>query len=116
VDTSPDSTTPDNAETPGAATGHTANPPTLPPAITTPVSRYISQETAKKIAVDHVGSGSKIRSFEEELDDSPPKFEIELEHGNYQYDLEIHAITGAIIDFEREEKEHSNPNDSEDDE
>lgn len=65
-------------------------------------SQLISLEKAKAIALDYVGSGAVVLELELERDDNPPKFEIKLEACGYEYEIEIHAITGAIIDMERE--------------
>lgn len=66
-------------------------------------SKFISSEEAIRIGKNKVGADSKLIKMEADLDDNPPKYNIELVLGNYEYELEIHAITGAVIDFERDE-------------
>lgn len=66
-------------------------------------SKYISKDEAIAIALKRVGSGARLVEIESDLDDNPPKYEIELILGNYEYEIEIHAITGAIIDFDKDE-------------
>lgn len=64
---------------------------------------FISSEEAIKIGKNKVGAEAKLMKVEADLDDNPPKYNIELVLGNYEYELEIHAITGAVIDFEKDE-------------
>lgn len=64
---------------------------------------FISSEEAIKIGKNKVGAEAKLIKIEADLDDNPPKYNIELVLGDYEYELEIHAITGAVIDFERDE-------------
>lgn len=65
--------------------------------------KYISKEEAIAIGLKKVGVGSILVEIEEDLGDNPPKYELEIILGNYEYELEIHAITGAVIDFEKDE-------------
>lgn len=66
-------------------------------------TKYITKAKAIEIAIAKVGDGAKVIEVEEDLDDNPPKYEIELILGAYEYDVEIHAITGAIIDFDKDD-------------
>lgn len=66
-------------------------------------SKYISKEEAIEIAMKKVGPGGSLVEIKSDLDDNPPKYELEIILGNYEYELEIHAITGAIIDFDKDE-------------
>lgn len=68
-------------------------------------SSYISKDEATKIGIKKVGNGAKLKKIEADLDDNPPKYELEITLGKYKYELEIHAITGAVIDFEKDEKD-----------
>ena len=65
--------------------------------------KYISKDKAIEIGVNKVGVGSQIIEINSDLDDNPPKYELVIQLGNYEYELEIHAITGAVIDFEKDE-------------
>ena len=85
-----------------------AETPKDPPVIKEPdkvivKAKYITKDKAIEIGINKVGSGSKLIEIESDLDDNPPKYELVLHLGNYEYELEIHAITGAVIDFEKDE-------------
>ena len=64
--------------------------------------KYITKEEAIKIALAKIGKDAKLDEIEFESDDNPPKYEIEMYDDKYEYEIEIHAITGAILEFERE--------------
>ena len=66
-------------------------------------SKYISQDKAIEIGLKKVGGGSKLIKVKSDLKDNPPKYELKITLGNYEYELEIHAITGAVIDFDKDE-------------
>ena len=66
---------------------------------------YIGADKAKSIALKHAAlSASKVRGLKAELDkdDGIMVYEVEFRYGNYEYDYEINAKTGAIIDYEKE--------------
>lgn len=67
-------------------------------------SKYISVDEAIEIGLKKVGLGAKLIEIKSNLDDNPPKYELEIETENYEYELEVHAITGAVIDFEKDDK------------
>lgn len=58
----------------------------------------ISRAEAKKIALKKVPNAKVVKI---ELDDG--KYEVELVKGNYEYELEISAKTGKILDYERDD-------------
>ena len=64
--------------------------------------RLITPEQAQAIAMDEIGKNAKLLSIKSELDNHPPKYDVTLTMGGYVYELEIHAVTGAIIDFEKD--------------
>ena len=64
--------------------------------------KYITKEEAIKIALKKIGTDAKLDEIEFEKDDNPPKYELEMYDDEYEYEIEIHAITGAILDFEKE--------------
>lgn len=66
-------------------------------------SKYISKDEATEIGLNKVGVGAKLIKIKSDLEDNPPKYELQIILGDYEYELEIHAITGAVIDFEKEE-------------
>ena len=43
-----------------------------------------------------------LKKIKFDKDNNPPKYEIEMYNENYEYEIEVHGITGAIIDFERD--------------
>ena len=81
----------------------TQEPPvTQPPAAE---SAYLTREEALAIALSHAGlTGDKINRLERELDrdDGQPQWDIEFTCDGYEYSYEIHAETGAILDWEKE--------------
>lgn len=66
---------------------------------------YIGAGRAEEIALNHAGlKRSQVRSFEIELKDSksPPYYEVEFKYGGFEYEYEIHAASGRILEFEKE--------------
>lgn len=59
----------------------------------------ISRDEAKKIALKKVPN-AKITKLE--LDDG--KYDVEMVKGNYEYELEISAKTGKILEYERDDR------------
>lgn len=67
---------------------------------TKPQQKFIGEEKAKNIMLSKVPN-SKITKFY--LDnDNTPEYEGTLINGNNKYDITINAITGAILEFEKE--------------
>lgn len=65
----------------------------------------LTEAEAIAIALSHAGlTGDKISRLERELDrdDGQPQWDIEFTCDGYEYSYEIHAETGAILDWERE--------------
>lgn len=75
---------------------------------TTPTDKpgqYIGGREAEAIALTHAGlSRDKIRKLETELESEKGKvfYEVEFEHSGYEYEYEIDAVTGKILDVEVE--------------
>ncbi len=68
-----------------------------------PTGNYITADAAKEIALAHAGlTASQIREYEVNLDtdDGIVKYVIEFESGIYDYEYEIDAVTGAILEYE----------------
>ena len=66
---------------------------------------YIGAAKAKSIALKHAAlSKSKVRGLKAKLDKEHGimVYEVEFHYGHYEYDYEINAKTGAIIDYEKE--------------
>jgi uncharacterized membrane protein YkoI len=64
--------------------------------------QIISAAKARSIAITRVGEAAVIRKIELDYEDYPPVYSIELVLGNEQYQLEIHAVTSAILEFRHE--------------
>ncbi len=62
----------------------------------------ITEERAKEIALEK-SNGGTITSFKSDLyDDDYPKYEIEIINNATKYEIDVHATTGAITDYEIE--------------
>lgn len=69
-------------------------------ATNTPQQKFIGEEKAKNIMLSKVPN-SKITKFY--LDnDNTPEYEGTLINGNTKYDISVNALTGAILEFEKE--------------
>jgi len=69
-------------------------------------SPYISLEQAKKNALFHAGlEGVDVVYDDAEFDedDGVPQYELEFYHGGYEYEVAVHAETGNILGYERDE-------------
>ena len=78
--------------------------PTTPKPSAAPQT-LIGEDEAKSIALNHAGvSAGEIRHYEIKLDrdDGVYVYEIEFDTASYEYDYEINAATGAIIESDRE--------------
>lgn len=62
---------------------------------------YIGVEQAKQIALKKV-PGATVVKAEFDKDDGVPVYEIELIKDIYEYEIEIHAISGEILKYEQE--------------
>lgn len=65
----------------------------------------ISSSKAKSIALKHAGlKESQVRGLKVSLDDDDGKkvYEVEFHKGKYEYNYEISASTGKILDYEKE--------------
>ena len=68
-------------------------------------SPYINRDKAYEIALMHSGVSAQDAKFVEkdyDLDDGTPTYEIEFYAGGYEYDYEINAEDGAVIQANRE--------------
>lgn len=75
-------------------------------------TEYISKNRAKEIALKHAGVNAKDAKFDGidfDIDDGLASYELEFEVGENEYDYEIDAVTGEILDFEQDIEE-STPN------
>ncbi len=81
---------------------------------TTAPENVITAEKAKEIALKHAGVSADKAVFEIvylDKDDGIYEYEVDFRVGNIEYDYEINAVSGKIIDFERDyERNNSNSN------
>ena len=69
---------------------------------------YIGEEKAKQIALNHANV-SNVTNYRVELDfDDVMVYEIEFRSNNKEYDYEINALTGDIIEYGIDNNEYSN--------
>lgn len=76
----------------GVVTGGTTAAPT------------VSQDNATAIALDHAGlTADAVEGLrvEYEVDDGIPRYEIEFRQGATEYDYDIHAETGQILSYDK---------------
>lgn len=64
-------------------------------------AEYIGIEAARQVALDKVGAGT-VTKAKFDMEDGQPVYEIEIIEGEFEYELEIHAITGNVLKFEKE--------------
>lgn len=65
--------------------------------------KYITKERAIEIAVKKIDNKkAKIEEIDFEYKKNPPVYEIEMEYDKYEYKIVINAITGQIVEFEKE--------------
>ncbi len=83
-------------------------PATTPPAAVTTAPQSATELTAAEataIALEHAGlteaevTGLKTRW---EMDDGIPEWEVEFSCGDYEFDYTIHAVTGKILDRDKD--------------
>ncbi len=79
--------------------------PTQPTQPAAPAAQ-LSEDEALAIALDHAGfTEAEVTCLRIRLDtdDRTPDYEIEFRRGRLEYEYEIHAETGAIKDFDRDD-------------
>ena len=63
-------------------------------------SKYITSKEAIAIALKQ--TPGTVTDVELDDDDGRAYYEIEIEDGKYEYEYEIDAVTGKILDFEKD--------------
>ena len=64
-------------------------------------SKLIGMEAAKSAAIKAVGGGRIIASKADIYDmDDLPKYEFKVSHNNRIYEVDVNALTGAVVDFD----------------
>lgn len=66
-----------------------------------PSVQLLSKTDVIAIAQAQVGVGTVIE-IELDREDNPPLYDIKLIAGGYKYELKVHAVTGALLDLEKE--------------
>ncbi len=83
-----------------------AKPDATKPQETKPqTNSFIDAEVAKSNALSHAGVNSEDARFvkaELDKDDGRYKYEVEFEANGFEYDYEIDAISGEVLDFEKD--------------
>ncbi|MCM3636230.1 PepSY domain-containing protein [Sporosarcina luteola] len=76
------------------------------PSVAKQAEKMISLQEAKQVATEKV-KGGIVTEIELDKDDGRYHFDVDLKDGKYEYDLEVDAVTGEIIKFEKEaDKNH----------
>jgi uncharacterized membrane protein YkoI len=70
----------------------------------------IEREKAENIAFERIGGEGKIEAFDLEIDDDIKKYIFEINLDGIDYLLEIHAITGEVIEYEYDKKSEDSSN------
>ena len=68
-------------------------------------SKFIGEEKAKEMALSKAGIGAEGVTFERvdlALDDGVWRYEVEFRKDNVEYDVEVKADDGAILEFEKD--------------
>ena len=66
----------------------------------------LTAEEAQSIALNHAGfAADQVRFLrtEPELRDRVPHYDVEFAEGRWEYEYEIHAETGAVLSFEKDD-------------
>lgn len=96
----PESTTP----TPQSSAKTTTSEQTQAPEADT--AGRLTTEEVQTIALEHAGFTADQVQFlhaEFEIDDQIPQYEVQFHQGPWEYEYEIHAETGAILSFEKDD-------------
>jgi uncharacterized membrane protein YkoI len=79
------------------------DPPVVPEAPAKP--EYIGIDQAKALALAHAGLAAENVRFEDaefDLDDGRAVYELDFRSGAYEYEYEIDALTGKVLEADRE--------------
>jgi len=105
--------TPAPAVTPAPTPKPAVTPsPTPAPTATPAADSYIGEAKAKSIALTHAGVAEADVIFIKtklERDDGRYVYDIEFYSGNIEYDYEIDALTGVILEYDRDIEHYSIP-------
>lgn len=107
----PEETAPQTSPGPESAPPAVSQPPSSPPesspspSLSQPSSMYIGMEQAKTIALNHAGlAASQVRFTHVGMDreDGRMVYEVDFRQGQVEYEYEIDASTGRILEHERD--------------
>ena len=65
-------------------------------------SKIISKNEAVEIGLKKIGAKSELIDVDSVLDHNPPKYILTISKNKSKYYIEVHAKTGAILDYEKE--------------
>ncbi len=70
-------------------------------------SKYITADEAKSAALTHAGVTGEVEKYECDFDtdDGIAVYEIEFETSEYEFEYDIHAVTGEIIESDKEPRD-----------
>jgi len=93
------STTPSATSTSAATTAKS----TTTAKTTTTANQTITAAQAQQIALNRIHTdGLRVVDTELRIDKYPPIYEVKLIDNQYKYEVEIHAVTGQVIEIEKE--------------
>ncbi|MBR3988433.1 MAG: PepSY domain-containing protein [Clostridia bacterium] len=81
------------------------NPQTKPAETKPQTNNFIDKEVAKANALSHAGlTAESVKFIKAELDedDGRYKYDVEFEASGFEYDYEIDAVSGEVLDFEKD--------------
>ena len=84
------------------------------PRNTAPADQVIGEEKAKQIALEHAGVSASKAAFTKvklDWDDGKQVYEIEFYQKNQEYDYEIDALTGKVLEFDHDAESYTPPKD-----
>ena len=67
----------------------------------------ITKEEAQRIALEHLGlTADQVKHLrtDYEIDDGVSQYDVEFHYGKWEYEFEIHAATGKILAFDKDDK------------
>ena len=74
---------------------------------------YIGLDKAKEIAMTQAGiTGAEFFDCDFDHENGTPVYEVEIESGGYEYDYEIHAVTGEVLKSGKDIDDDYRPNSS----
>lgn len=71
-------------------------------------NNYISMDRAKQIAFNHAGINGKNARFDDQefdVDDGVPSYELEFKVNGNEYEYDVHAVSGEILEAEHDIKQ-----------